>query len=47
MGAFYVRTAGRGGGGLTRAVLHFPTAGKIFETSTDAREVQIALRFLF
>jgi hypothetical protein len=24
-----------------------PTAGKIFETSTDAREVQIALRFLF
>ena len=24
-----------------------PTAGRIFETSTDAREVQIALRFLF
>jgi hypothetical protein len=24
-----------------------PTAGRIFETATDAREVQIALRFLF
>jgi len=24
-----------------------PTAGRIFETSTDAREVQIAVRFLF
>ena len=27
--------------------VRIPTAGKIFETSTDAREVQIALRFLF
>ena len=24
-----------------------PTAGRIFETATDAREIQIALRFLF
>jgi hypothetical protein len=24
-----------------------PTAGRIFETSTDAREAQIAIRFLF